>query len=285
MDEAILQARLATLMENARSGLAFISADGVPLAGTARGLALATTPEVEGAIRSTGERQPRPLSGARLLPCLETDEWLLIEEREADSPETAGVIAREAELARRRFLHDVMNAATQGKLKLVFSREELPLVLPERAETPLRSDIALSSFRNAVREAAQEAGVPEDRSYGAALAAGEVAMNAVIHGGGGRARVGAAPETPGGGTVQIWVEDSGPGIALEELPQSALIAGYSTKDSMGMGFFLTLQEADRVFLLTGPGGTTVVVEVDSKPTPPLWLLRAGMELTNHVDIQ
>jgi hypothetical protein len=37
---------------------------------------------------------------------------------------------------------------------------------------------------------------------------------------------------------------------------------------MGYGWFMTLRTADRVWLLTGPNGTTVVLEQDATPPEP-----------------
>jgi anti-sigma regulatory factor (Ser/Thr protein kinase) len=280
MSQDNLRARLAAVMEHSPCGVAILAADGACLAGSGRGTTLAASPEVGEALRAARGRASLTIPGARLVPYGAQGEWLLIE----DGPDAARRSVDEAalgqEAARRRFLRDVLNSATQGKLCLAFDAEELPASLPEWTEVLLRDDVSLSPLRSAVQEAARAVGIPDDRAHGAALAVGEVAMNAVMHGGGGRARLGAAEGTPGGGTVQVYVEDHGPGIALDELPRSALIAGYSTKDSMGMGFFLTLQEADRVFLRTGAGGTIIVVEVDRQPTPPLWLRRAGLDLTD-----
>ncbi len=280
MNQEILRTRLAAVMEHSPCAVAILSPGGACLVGSERGTALAASPDVGEALRTAAPGTPVTIPGARLVPYGAQGEWLLVEDNPDDAPRRRDGAPPGEEAARRRFLHDVLNSATQGKLCLAFDAEELPPYLPERAQTPLRADMSLSPLRSAVQDAARSVGIPDDRSHGAALAVGEVAMNAVIHGGGGHARLGAAPDTAGGGTVQVYVEDYGPGIALDELPRSALIAGYSTKNSMGMGFFLTLQEADRVFLRTGVGGTTVVVEVDRQPTPPLWLRRAGLDFAD-----
>jgi anti-sigma regulatory factor (Ser/Thr protein kinase) len=283
------RARLAALLEHLPSGAAILSAEGACLEGTARGVPLAAALDAAGAVRRADGRREAPLEleagRARLIPFGSRGEWLLLE---APPPppngggheDPAAEAAGDEEALRRRLLRDVLRAATQDKLRLAFEPDELPAPLPLRSDTPLLADMPLSPLRNAILEAAGAVGIPAERAHGAALAAGEVAMNAVIHGGGGHARLGVAADTPGGGTVQLYVEDHGPGIALDALPQSALVAGYSTKNSMGMGFFLTLQESDRVFLRTGVGGTVVVVEVDRQPASPLWLRRAGLDLSD-----
>ncbi len=44
----------------------------------------------------------------------------------------------------------------------------------------------------------------------------------------------------------------------------------TTAGTLGHGFHMMLRTADRVFLLTGPGGTTLVLEKEREaPGPPL----------------
>jgi len=83
-------------------------------------------------------------------------------------------------------------------------------------------------------------------------------MNAVMHGGGGEARLAASTD---GRVLQVWIEDQGSGMALGTLHRATLEKGYTTAGTMGYGWFLTLQTVDRIWLLTGPSGTTVVLEM------------------------
>ena len=92
-------------------------------------------------------------------------------------------------------------------------------------------------------------------------------MNAAVHGGGGQGRV-----CGGADTVQVWVEDQGAGIDVASLPQATLEKGYSSAGTLGHGMKLMLSTADRVWLLTGPLGTTVVLEQDRLPHVANWLL-------------
>jgi len=91
-----------------------------------------------------------------------------------------------------------------------------------------------------------------------------VAMNAVVHCGGGEARLGASPPPDGqrDRALQVWIEDQGSGMALGTLHRATLEKGYTTAGTMGYGWFLTLQTVDRVWHLTGPSGTTVLLEMD-----------------------
>jgi hypothetical protein len=59
--------------------------------------------------------------------------------------------------------------------------------------------------------------------------------------------------------------------------------GFTTAGSLGHGFWLMLNTVDRVWLLTGPTGTTLVMEQSASPPLPAWLSaalepQAGMSL-------
>ncbi len=125
----------------------------------------------------------------------------------------------------------------------------------------------LSELRHELRSAAIAQGFSDDRWQDAISAAGEAGMNAIVHGGGGRAQVSTDPR----GTVQVRIEDYGTGIAMENLPRAALARGFSTKATLGHGLKMVLETIDRLYLLTGPAGTTVVLEQDQTKPLPAWL--------------
>ena len=53
--------------------------------------------------------------------------------------------------------------------------------------------------------------------------------------------------------------DCGHGIDSLILPKAVLRRGFSTKPSLGFGYTIMLEVADRVLLCTGTSGTTVVL--------------------------
>lgn len=55
--------------------------------------------------------------------------------------------------------------------------------------------------------------------------------------------------------------DDGPGIEALSLPDVALTKGYSTADSLGMGYKVMIEFADKVYLATSREGTVVAVEM------------------------
>ena len=84
---------------------------------------------------------------------------------------------------------------------------------------------------------------------------GEALNNALKHGGTVTYQVHAFEDT-----IQVRVEDDGPGIDFRTLPKAALVSGFSTTATLGMGFTIMLQTAERVLIATTPGKTTVVLE-------------------------
>jgi anti-sigma regulatory factor (Ser/Thr protein kinase) len=107
--------------------------------------------------------------------------------------------------------------------------------------------------------------LPLERLQDFETAVGEASMNAVQHGGGGRGRVHGDPDS---GVIQVWIEDQGEGIA-EDFIHRAIEQGWTT-GGFGQGFFLMRSCADRIYLLTGPSGTTVVLEQERALPKPKW---------------
>ncbi len=175
-----------------------------------------------------------------------------------------------AETARREqaFLRDVLASVTEGKLQLCSSDDQLPAPLTTiSALLPLTPEAGLYALRRQAEDFASIAGHDGLRQYDLMTAASEAGMNAIVHAGGGTAQVSASP----GGTVQVRVEDHGTGITMENLPRATLARGFSTKATLGHGLKMMLETADRLFLLTGPAGTTLVLEQERVAPTPAWL--------------
>jgi PAS domain S-box-containing protein len=168
------------------------------------------------------------------------------------------------------FVRTVLGSVTGGKLRLCENAGDLPARLPTLGAPITLSSRALREVRARTREATGALGFDEERSEDLITGASEASMNAVVHAGGGTTVVGTDPAA---GTVQVWVEDGGGGIALDHLPRATLEPGYSVgaTPGFGHGFWLMLQAVDRIWLLTGPTGTTVVLEQDRTPPDPSWL--------------
>ena len=184
-----------------------------------------------------------------------------ISDRKRDEAERERLIQEvEASAQRQRaFLRDVLASVTEGKLHLCHSPEDLPTPLPPVSDIiPLSLTWGTRELRHRTEAAALAEGFAEERWYDLVTAASEAAMNAVVHAGGGEGRVHGEP----GGPIQVWVRDHGTGIDVAHLPRATLEKGYSSAGTLGHGMKMMLQTVDRIFLLTGLTGTTVVLEQD-----------------------
>ncbi len=155
---------------------------------------------------------------------------------------------------------DVLDAATGGKL-LLLSEDELGRELGERISRvgEVRSAGEIGPARRAVRDAVA-ARYPDMASLPALQnPLGEALNNAVKHAGCGEYAVYLRDSK-----LQLWVADSGPGIDFRTLPKAALVDGFSTASTLGMGFTIMLQLSDRVLVSTSPGHTVFVLELSTR---------------------
>ena len=174
----------------------------------------------------------------------------------------------EMEAKHRRFLREMLSSITEGRLNLCDVEAQLPAPVPRFGDPIHLEAPTLRTLRNRAQTVADDLALTGERKADLLIAVGEVAMNAVVHAGFGTGWVGADKKR---GMIQIWVSDTGKGIAPDEIHKATLQTGYTTAGTLGHGFSLLLKTADRVFLLTGPQGTTVVIEQDSVVPQPAWL--------------
>jgi PAS domain S-box-containing protein len=161
---------------------------------------------------------------------------------------------RIADALQRTFLRDVLASVTEGRLVLCEVHADLPAPLPSvGAPIPLSRESGLRDLRVRALDAAD--GMSDERRHDLVTAVSEAGMNAIVHGGGGVGYVGRGED----GMIQVRVEDQGAGIAVADLPRATLARGYSTKATLGHGFKM-MQAVDRVYVLTGSTGSTVVLE-------------------------
>lgn len=185
---------------------------------------------------------------------------------EPSEPHQAERRLREQAHFQKVFMRDVLESVTGGKLVLCDRPEDLPPPLPiARPENPVRltREGGIRELRRAAESAAEALHFDSATWFDFETAVGEAAMNAVVHAGGGSGGI----FTDGRRTIQARVEDYGPGIAVEHLPRATLQRGFTTAGTMGQGFKMILLTVDRVYLLTGPGGTTVILEKDDSSGP------------------
>jgi anti-sigma regulatory factor (Ser/Thr protein kinase) len=151
---------------------------------------------------------------------------------------------------------DVLDAVTGGRLVLVTDVEMaddlgVPLMEPQR----ISSASELGRARARLAEALLMLGdAPSVESV--QMAAGEALNNVLKHAGSGTYQALARE-----GTFQVLVKDQGPGIDFTTLPKATLKAGFSTANTLGMGFTIMLQISDRLLICTEPGSTAVLLEL------------------------
>jgi PAS domain S-box-containing protein len=219
-------------------------------------------------VHKSGRRVPILIGSALFGGSTDEGVSFLLDITHRKSSEAAVADAAQRE---RRFMRDLIGSMTEGKLYLVDREAELPTELPRHSEAVALTDHTVRLLRRQAADAAAKLGFASERVQMLETAVAEAAMNAVRHGGGGEGRVCASADA---GTVQVWIADRGRGISAEALPR-ALEKGGSTAGSLGHGFFLILRSVDRCYLLTGPGGTCVVLEQNRHAPEPAWLHGIG----------
>ncbi len=176
---------------------------------------------------------------------------------------TANTRLLEAEQERRVFHRDVLMAVTGGKLRLV-EPDDMPPADLGLGEPSLSVALEEPRDASALRRTLQKLGEERNMAYEqvADLCTGvtEAATNAVKHGRGGIAQVWTLPDA-----IIVQINDRGEGIAPVSLARATLDAGYSTRKSLGMGFFLMLQSSDTLVLATSDSGTCILLRVLVEP--------------------
>ncbi|WP_246310047.1 ATP-binding protein [Paenibacillus alginolyticus] len=151
---------------------------------------------------------------------------------------------------------DVIYAVTQQKFLLIRESEIDPYkqgdIMCEAAITE-RSDIPKA--RELAKQSLLDNGVPAAKVMSHILLISEAITNILKH-----AYKGKLTLIKGETMLHVLVEDSGPGFPLKLLPNTTLMAGYSTKKSLGQGFTLMMKIAQQVVLSTIPNvGTTLIL--------------------------
>ncbi len=180
----------------------------------------------------------------------------------------AGANARllETEQEKRLFHQDVLMAVTGGKLRLV-EPDEMPPIDMALGQADLLVTLEepqdASGLRRTLQKLGQEQGMVYEQVADLCTGVTEAATNAVKHGKGGTAQVWTQTDA-----IIVQVNDRGEGIAPASLARATLDAGFSTRRSLGMGFFLMLQSSDTLVLSTSGSGTSILLRVSVRPPQP-----------------
>lgn len=213
-------------------------------------------------VNATGRRRPFTPGQVKVLTILASTGATALEEITQRSRVEEEL--RASQSRQRRFVREVLFSVTEGRLRLCEGPDDLPAPLSRVGEPTALTTKTLKTVRRQVEQVAAAHGLPEQRWIDLVTGLGEAAMNAVVHGSGGEAWMCADP----GGMVQVWIKDQGRGIGFDSLHRATLERGWTTAGSLGYGFWLMIKTCDRVWLLTGPAGTTVVLEQGSEAPLP-----------------
>jgi serine/threonine-protein kinase RsbT len=124
-------------------------------------------------------------------------------------------------------------------------------------ELPIRSGDDVVRVRQQVRTVASASGLSLVDQTKLVTAASELARNALVHGGGGMARVEAITSGNGRVGIRVTFSDGGPGIPDLDL---AMTDGWTTGGGLGLGLSGARRLVDEFALTTEPGaGTSVVI--------------------------
>lgn len=156
---------------------------------------------------------------------------------------------------------DVMNAATQGQFLLISEAEIGKYKIGiELCEWKIigRQDIPLC--RKIAKERLEARNFNKSKIMSWLLVLSEAITNIIKHAEQGKMTI---LESKENNEIRFVIEDKGPGFPLKELPKNTLLAGYSTKNSMGQGFTLMMKMAKQVLLCSTPKGSTLILIFDS----------------------
>jgi serine/threonine-protein kinase RsbT len=125
-------------------------------------------------------------------------------------------------------------------------------------ELPIRTGDDVVRVRQQVRLVAAKSGLSLVDQTKVVTAASELARNALVHGGGGLARIEAVTSGQGRSGIRAGFTDEGPGIADVDL---ALTDGWSSGDGLVLGLSGARRLVVDFELTSKPGGGTSVVVV------------------------
>jgi anti-sigma regulatory factor (Ser/Thr protein kinase) len=177
-------------------------------------------------------------------------EDLFVSEKNVKSP-------KPPEWEKWKVYRDVIMASTQGKFLLISEQELLGFKKGRvfcEGEIKQLSDIP--DCRHKARDSLEALGYDDSTTMGWLLVLSEAITNTIKHGEEGRMTL---IEDKDQNEIRFIIEDRGPGFSLKELPKTTLLAGYSTKKSMGQGFTLMMKMSKQVSLYTTSEGSTIIL--------------------------
>jgi anti-sigma regulatory factor (Ser/Thr protein kinase) len=165
-----------------------------------------------------------------------------------------------SELKEWQIYRDVMYAVTQKKFLLI-SKNEIPKYIdgPIICEGIIKERSDIPKCRKLAHQALQKLGFETTNVMSWLLMITEAITNVLKH-----AEEGKMLLVDCDGVIRVVIEDKGPGFSLKDLPNTTLMAGYSTKKSLGQGFTLMLKMTEQILLYTSSKGSTIILTLNKK---------------------
>ncbi len=206
-------------------------------------------------------------SDVRQLSLLMSGMWRIIDHRRSEDA------LRHAEETKKLFYRETIKSVTDGKLEVCDPFEVEPYLNSADMTRQISVPQDVSISRAAAKAYLIDKGGHLDRFDTFMLGVGEAITNALRHADGGELFCGTYEDG-----FWVAVRDHGPGIDSLILSKATLMRGFSTRPSLGLGYSVILDSADRVLLSTGPQGTVVVMLCSRKEqnvisldsVPDLW---------------
>ncbi|WAH36787.1 ATP-binding protein [Alicyclobacillus dauci] len=155
---------------------------------------------------------------------------------------------------------DVIYAATQRKFLLITEQEVDSYMQGNiRLEVEVKERTDITKCRERANQVFLDLGYEPTNIMGRLLVISEAVTNILKH-----AEYGKMILVEDGQSVRAVIQDTGPGFSIPDLPNTTLLAGYSTKKSLGQGFNLMMKMSDQVVLSTSPQGSTIILVFNEK---------------------
>lgn len=155
---------------------------------------------------------------------------------------------------KRKFYCETILSVTDGKLNIC-NPVDLEIYTGDiMIMSEFHEPSALGPIRHTIEDFCGQQGIVGIRLDEFMTGVGEAITNALKHGCGGTVWAGATEDF-----VWVRVTDKGPGMESLILPKAVLRRGFSTKPSLGLGYSIMIDVADRILLNTGSSGTDLVL--------------------------
>jgi anti-sigma regulatory factor (Ser/Thr protein kinase) len=171
-----------------------------------------------------------------------------------------------SDLAEFRHYRQEIYEATARKM-LIVTEEEIKAHSSGRFLffSKLRRPKDIPETREGIRKVFEEKSVSEGCFDNLLLAVSELTTNVIKH-----AERGSITLVETDDEYICLIQDKGPGFKLEEMKDKTLAAGYSTKDSLGMGFSIILKLADQLLLANAGKGSIIAAKFRKDATDNLF---------------